>query len=101
MDKVSRQWIYLMYFNVILSKMSKEIPKIQSNLTDLEKVGWNRLDHRLSFVSLEAYGMYFSIFVTLFPYFLQLYSCLWWNLSEYSYLLYFKCDLLTLASNLA
>ena len=43
MDKVSRQWIYLMYFNVILSKMSKEKPKIQSKLTDLEKVGWNRV----------------------------------------------------------
>ena len=70
MDKVSSQWIYLMYFNVILSKMSKETPKIQSKLTDLEKVGRTRLDHRLSFVILEAYGVYFSVFVTLFPCFL-------------------------------
>ena len=60
------QWIYLMYFNVILSKMSKETPKIQSKLTDLEKVGWNRLGHRLSFLSF----VYFSVFVTLFPDFL-------------------------------
>ena len=45
-----------MYFNVILSKMSKETPKIQSKLTDLEKVGWTRL------VSLEAYGVFISVF---------------------------------------
>ena len=70
MDKVSRQWIYLMYFNVILSKMSKETPKIQSKLTDLEKVGWYRLGHRLSLSVLEAYCVYFSVFVTLFPDFL-------------------------------
>ena len=71
MDKVSSQWIYLMHFNVILSKMSKETPKIQSELTDLEKVGWNRLDHRLSFVSFGSlWCVYFSVFVTLFPYFL-------------------------------
>ena len=50
--------------------MSKETPKIQSKLTDLEKVGWNRLGHRLSFVILEAYCVYFSVFVTLFPDFL-------------------------------
>ena len=31
--------------------MSKETPKIQSKLTDLEKVGWTRLGHRLSLVS--------------------------------------------------
>ena len=71
MDKVSSQWIYLMYFNVILSKMSKETPKIQSELTDLEKVGWTRLDHRLSFVSFGSlWCVYFSVFVTLFPDFL-------------------------------
>ena len=71
MDKVSRQWIYLMYFNVILSKMSKETPKIQSKLTDLEKVGWNRLGHWLSFVSFGSLlCVYFSVFVTLFPDFL-------------------------------
>ena len=51
-----------MYFNVILSKMSKETPKIQSKLTDLEKVGWTRLGHRLSFVVLEAYGVFISVF---------------------------------------
>ena len=67
MDKVSRQWIYLMYFNVILSKMSKETPKIQSKLTDLEKVGWNRLSHRMSFVSFGSLlCVYFSVSVTLF-----------------------------------
>ena len=60
MDKVNRQWIYLMYFNVILSKMSKETPKIQSKLTDLEKVGWNRVGHRLSLSVLEA------VFVSVF-----------------------------------
>ena len=71
MDKVNRQWIYLMYFNVILSKMSKETPKIQSKLTDLEKVGWNRLGHQLSFVSFgRLLYVYFSVFMTLFPDFL-------------------------------
>ena len=59
MDKVSSQWIYLMYFNVILSKMPKETPKIQSKLTDLEKVGWTRLGHRLSLVS---FGVFISVF---------------------------------------
>ena len=62
MDKVSSQWIYLMYFNVILSKMSKETPKIQSKLTDLEKVRWTRLDHRLSFVSFESLWCVFQCF---------------------------------------
>ena len=37
-------------FNVILSKMSKETPKIQSELTDLEKVGWTRLDQVWKFM---------------------------------------------------
>ena len=64
MDKVSSQWIYLMYFNVILSKMSKETPKIQSKLTDLQKVGWTRLGHRLSLVSFgRSYGVFISVFL--------------------------------------
>ena len=51
--------------------MSKETPKIQSKLTDLEKVGWNRLGHRLSFVNFGILlCVYFSVFVTLFPDFL-------------------------------
>ena len=57
--------------DVILSKMSKETPKIQSELTNLEKVGWTRLDHQLSFVSFGSlWYIYFSVFVTLFPDFL-------------------------------